>query len=174
QQIIAHETGVTNTVDPLGGSYFVEELTDRLEREAEAYFAEIDAQGGVVAGIEKGYFQREIHRAAYRYQQELEEKKRIIVGVNEFIEENETLEIPLLYIDPKVERDQKAAVQKVRATRDNDLTKRRLDALTEAAKDPSKNLMPFLIDAARAYGTEGEMRHAMGVVFGEHHEAPEF
>jgi methylmalonyl-CoA mutase N-terminal domain/subunit len=174
QQIIAFESGVTNTVDPLGGSYFVEELTDRLEREAEAYFAEIDAQGGVVAGIEKGYFQREIHRASYRYQQELEEKKRIIVGVNEFVEENEKLEIPLLYIDPQVEKDQKAAVAKVRETRDNDLAKRRLEALTEAAKDESKNLMPFLIDAARAYATKGEMRHAMGIVFGEHHEAPEF
>ena len=174
QQIIAYESGVTNTVDPLGGSYYVEELTDRLEREAEAYFAEIDAQGGVVAGIEKGYFQREIHRASYRYQKELEDKKRIIVGVNEFVEENEKLEIPLLYVDPKVERDQKAAVAKVRATRDNDLTNRRLAALTEAAGDERKNLVPFLIDAARAYATEGEMRHAMGVVFGEHHEAPEF
>jgi methylmalonyl-CoA mutase N-terminal domain/subunit len=174
QQIIAYETGVTNTVDPLGGSYYVEALTDRLEREAEAYFAEIDAQGGVVAGIEKGYFQREIHRASYRYQQEVEEKKRIIVGVNEFVEGDEKLEIPILYIDPQVERDQKAAVKKVRETRDSDLVRRRLEALTKAARDESANLMPYLIDASRAYATKGEMRHAMGIVFGEHHEAPEF
>ncbi len=174
QQIIAYETGVTNTVDPLGGSYFVEALTDRLEREAEAYFAEIDAQGGVVAGIEKGYFQREIHRASYRYQQEVEEKKRIIVGVNDYVESDEKLEIPILYIDPQVEKDQKASLAKVRETRDNDLVRRRLEALTQAARDESANLMPHLVECARAYATKGEMRHAMGIVFGEHHEAPEF
>ena len=174
QQILAHETGVTNVADPLGGSYYVEALTDRLEREAEDYFREIDARGGVIECIEQGYFQREIHRASYRYQQELEQKKRIIVGVNDFVEADEKLEIPILYIDAQVEKDQVAALRKLRETRDNDLVKRRLEALTEAARDESKNLVPFLIDCARAYGTKGEMRKAMGAVFGEHHEAPEF
>jgi methylmalonyl-CoA mutase N-terminal domain/subunit len=174
QQIIAHETGVTSVADPLGGSYYVEALTDRLEREAEDYFREIDARGGVVTCIEQGYFQREIHRASYRYQQEFEQKKRIIVGVNDYVEQDEKIEIPILYIDQKVERDQVAVLQKVRASRDNDLVNRRLAALTEAARDEKNNLMPFLIDCARAYATKGEMRKAMGVVFGEHHEAPEF
>ena len=174
QQILAHETGVTNVADPLGGSYYVEALTDRLEREAEDYFREIDARGGVIECIEQGYFQREIHRASYRYQQELEQKKRIIVGVNEFVEADEKLEIPILYIDAQVEKDQVAALRKLRETRDNDLVKRRLAALTDAARDESKNLVPYLVDCARAYGTKGEMRKAMGVVFGEHHEAPEF
>jgi methylmalonyl-CoA mutase N-terminal domain/subunit len=174
QQIIAHETGVTNVADPLGGSYYVEALTDRLEREAEDYFREIDARGGVVTCIEQGYFQREIHRASYRYQQELEQKKRIIVGVNDYVEADEKIEIPILYIDQQVERDQVASLRKVRESRDNDLVARRMAALTEAARDESKNLMPYLIDCARAYGTKGEMRKAMAVVFGEHHEAPEF
>jgi len=174
QQIIAYETGVTNTADPLGGSYFVEALTDRLESEAEEYFREIDARGGTVACIEQGYFQREIHRASYRYQQEVEQKKRIIVGVNDFVEEDEKLEIPLLFIDPQVEKDQSAALAELRRTRDNDLVRRRLEALTEAARDESKNLMPLRLGCARAYATKGEMRKAMAVVFGEHREAPEF
>jgi methylmalonyl-CoA mutase N-terminal domain/subunit len=174
QQIIAYETGVTNVADPLGGSYYLEALTDRLEREAEEYFREIDARGGVVTCIEQGYFQREIHRASYRYQQEVEQKKRIIVGVNEFVEDEEKIEIPILYIDPQVERDQVVALQLLRETRDNDLVARRLSALTEASRDESKNLMPLLVDCARAYATKGEMRRAMGAVFGEHHEAPEF
>jgi methylmalonyl-CoA mutase N-terminal domain/subunit len=174
QQIIAHETGVTNTADPLGGSYYVEALTDRLEREAEAYFREIDARGGVVAGIESGYFQREIHRASYRYQQEVEAKQRIIVGVNGFVEPDVKLDIPILAIDPQVEEDQVAALAGLRATRDNDLVQRRLAALTAASRDERQNLMPHLIDCARAYATQGEMRHAMGEVFGEYREAPEF
>jgi len=174
QQILAHETNVTHAADPLGGSYYVEALTDRLEREAEEYFREIDARGGVVAGIESGYFQREIHRASYRYQQEVEAKQRIIVGVNEYVEPDEKLEIPILYIDPQVERDQVAALAALRARRDGDLVQRRLAALTAASRDERTNLMPYLLDCARAYATKGEMRHAMGVVFGEHREAPEF
>jgi methylmalonyl-CoA mutase N-terminal domain/subunit len=174
QQIIAFESGVTSTIDPLAGSYYVEALTDRLEQEAEDYFKEIDAQGGVVAGIEKGYFQREIHRASYRYQKEIEDRQRIIVGVNDYIEEDEEIKIPVLYIDPEVEKDQVAAVKKMREGRDNESVKRRLSALTEACRDESKNLMPYLIDCARAYATEGEMRQAMGEVFGEYQEAPEF
>jgi methylmalonyl-CoA mutase N-terminal domain/subunit len=174
QQILAYETGVTNTVDPLAGSYYVEALTNRLEQEAEEIFAAIDAQGGVVAGIEKGWFQREIHKASYRYQQEIERKQRIIVGVNDFVDTEEQVDIPLLYIDPQVEKDQVAALKKLRAERDNDLVTRRLKALTNACPDESKNLMPFIIDAARAYATEGEIRNAMRVHFGDYHEPAEF
>jgi methylmalonyl-CoA mutase N-terminal domain/subunit len=174
QQIIAFESGVTSTIDPLAGSYYIESLTDRLEQEAEDYFKEIDAQGGVVAGIEKGYFQREIHRASYRYHQETEARKRIIVGVNDYVEEDEEIRIPILYIDPEVEQVQVTALKKMKENRDNDLVKRRLATLTEATRDESKNLMPYLIDCARIYATKGEMRKAMGEVFGEYTEAPEF
>jgi methylmalonyl-CoA mutase N-terminal domain/subunit len=174
QQILAYEMGLANTVDPLAGSYYVESLTNRLEQEAEAIFAEIDAQGGTIEAIEKGWFQREIHQASYRYQQEVERKERIIVGVNDFVEEDEQLDIPILQIDPQVEKDQVAALRKMRESRDNDLTKRRLDALTDAAGDESKNLMPFILSAAAAYATEGEIRNAMRVHFGDYREAAEF
>jgi methylmalonyl-CoA mutase N-terminal domain/subunit len=174
QQILAFEMGLDNTVDPLAGSYYVESLTNRLEQEAEAIFREIDAQGGTIEAIEKGWFQREIHQASYRYQQEVERKERIIVGVNDFVEEDETLDIPILQIDAQVEKDQVAALRKLRETRDNDLTRRRLAELTTAAGDPSKNLMPPIIAAAHAFATEGEIRNAMRVHFGDHHEAAEF
>ncbi len=174
QQILAYEMGVTSTVDPLAGSYFVESLTNRIEQQAEEIFALIDAQGGTVAAIEKGWFQREIHHASYRYQQEIERKQRIIVGVNDFIEADEKTEIPILYIDPQVEKDQVAALKRMRETRDNDLLARRLKTLTDACPDPSKNLVPLIIDAARAYGTEGEIRNAMRVHFGDYHEPAEF
>jgi len=174
QQILAYEMGLGNTVDPLAGSYYVETLTNRLEQEAEEIFAAIDAQGGTVEAIEKGWFQREIHKASYRYQQEVEKKQRIIVGVNDFVEEDETTDIPILYIDPQVEKDQVASLKKLRSERDNDLVTRRLKALTDACPDPSKNLVPFIIDAARAYATEGEIRNAMRVHFGDYHEPAEF
>jgi len=174
QQILAYETGVTNTVDPLAGSYYVEALTNRLEQEAEEIFAAIDAQGGTVEAIEKGWFQREIHKASYRYQQEVERKQRIIVGVNDFVETDEQTDIPILYIDPQVEKDQVASLKKLRESRDNDLVTRRLKTLTDACPDPSKNLMPLIIDAARAYATEGEIRNAMRVHFGDYHEPAEF
>jgi methylmalonyl-CoA mutase N-terminal domain/subunit len=174
QQILAYELGLTSTIDPLAGSYFVEALTNRIEQEAEELFAAIDREGGTIAAIEKGWYQREIHRASYRYQQEIEKKERIIVGVNEFVEPEEKLEIPLLYIDPQVEKDQVASLKRLRETRDNDLVKRRLQALTDACPNPSTNLMPFIIDAARAYATEGEIRNAMRVHFGDHHEPAEF
>jgi methylmalonyl-CoA mutase N-terminal domain/subunit len=174
QQILAYEMGLDNTIDPLAGSYYVESLTNRLEAEAEAIFKEIDAQGGTVAAIEKGWFQREIHKASYRYQQEVEKKERIIVGVNDFVEADEKVEIPILYIDPQIEKDQVASLKKVRETRDHDLVTRRLKALTDAAADESINLMPLIISAASAYATEGEIRNAMRVHFGDHHEAAEF
>jgi methylmalonyl-CoA mutase N-terminal domain/subunit len=174
QQILAYEMGLANTVDPLAGSYYVETLTNRLELEAEEIFAAVDAQGGTVDAIEKGWFQREIHKASYRYQQEIERKQRIIVGVNDFVESDEKMEIPLLYIDPQVEKDQVASLKKLRQTRDNDLVSRRLKMLTDACPDESKNLMPFIIDAAKAYATEGEIRNAMRVHFGDYHEPAEF
>ncbi|MEP7028540.1 MAG: methylmalonyl-CoA mutase family protein, partial [Candidatus Eisenbacteria bacterium] len=174
QQILAYEMGVTSTIDPLAGSYFVESLTNRLEQQAEEIFAAVDAQGGTVEAIEKGWFQREIHKASYRYQQEIERKQRIIVGVNEFIEADEKTEIPLLYIDPQVEKDQVASLKQLRETRDHDLVTRRLKTLTDACPNESTNLMPFIIDAARAYATEGEIRNAMRVHFGDYHEPAEF
>ncbi len=174
QQILAYEMGLTNTVDPLAGSYYVESLTNRIEQQAEELFKEIDAQGGTIEAIEKGWFQREIHQASYRYQLEVERKERIIVGVNDFVESDEQIDIPILQIDPQVEKDQVAALKKMRESRDNDLTKRRLAALTEAAGDTSKNLMPPIIAAAAAYATEGEIRNAMRVHFGDYHEPAEF
>ena len=174
QQILAYEMGLASTVDPLAGSYFVETLTNRLEQEAEEIFQAIDDQGGTVEAIEKGWFQREIHKASYRYQQEVEKKQRIIVGVNDFVEEDESTDIPILYIDPQVEKDQVASLRAMKESRDNDLVTRRLKALTDACPDPSKNLVPFIIDAARAYATEGEIRNAMRVHFGDYHEPAEF
>ncbi len=176
QQVIAHEIGVTETIDPLAGSYYLESLTNRLEQEAEDYFRRIDAMGGVVAGIEQGFFQREIGRAAYQYQQEMERKQRIIVGVNEYVEPDEKLEIPILYVDEQAEVDQVAALAELRRTRDNDATRRALEALTAAARTPpgEVNLMEKILDCARVYATEGEIRNAMREVLGDNVESAEF
>jgi methylmalonyl-CoA mutase, N-terminal domain len=176
QQIIAHELGVTETADPLAGSYYVESLTHRLEAEAEDYFRRIEAMGGVVPGIEQGFFQREIGRAAYQYQQEMESKQRIIVGVNEYVEPDEKLEIPILNIPEAVETEQKAALEELRRTRDNKATTAALQALTAAARKPAgeDNLMRRIFEAARTYATEGEIRNAMREVFGDYVESPEF
>ncbi len=173
QQIIAHETGVTNTIDPLAGSYFVESLTDRMEQEAEAYFEKIDSLGGVIPAIEAGFFQREIAEAAYRYQKELDHKEKIIVGVNEYIEEQGNVEIPLLLISPEVEVKQKKRLSEVRASRDQQKVLETLDALRRAGEDDS-NLMPRLIDCTRAYVTLGEMCNALAEVFGIYEEPAVF
>jgi methylmalonyl-CoA mutase, N-terminal domain len=176
QQIIAHEIGVTETIDPLAGSYYVESLTNRLEEEAEDYFRRIQAMGGVVAGIEQGFFQREIGRAAYQYQQEMERKQRVIVGVNDYVEPGEKIDIPLLYISDEVEAQQKLALGELRRTRDNTATTAALRALTAAARKPAgeDNLMQRIFEAARTYATEGEIRNAMRDVFGDHVESAEF
>jgi len=176
QQMIAHETGVTETIDPLAGSYYLETLTNRLEEEAEAYFRQIDALGGVVSGIEQGFFQREIARAAYTYQQEMEKKQRIIVGVNEYVEPDEKLEIPILYISEEAEAEQKRGIEELRRTRDSKACTGALTALTAAArKKPGEaNLMEKILDCARNYATEGEIRGAMREVFGDYVETPEF
>ncbi len=171
QQVIAFETGVINTIDPLGGSYFVEALTNRMEEEAETYFQEIDRRGGVMPAIEEGYLQRELARAAYIYQQEIDVKERIIVGVNEYVLENEKIEIPILKIDESVDRIQRDSLAKAKSIRSAAKVKATLDALRQAARD-KKNKMPFLIDCARAYCTVGEMCDAMKDVYGDYVEPP--
>lgn len=168
QQIIAHESGVANTVDPLAGSFFVEALTNRMEEEANRYFREIEALGGVLAAIEKGYFQRQIAESAYRYQREIDTKARVVVGVNEYVAE-EPLEIPLLEMDREGERRQIARLQRVRAERDNEAVSQKLAALEEAARG-TQNLMPFIMDAVREYATLGEICDVFRKVFGEYRE----
>ena len=171
QQVLAHETGVVNTIDPLAGSYFVEALTNRIESEAEAYFDEIDRRGGVMACIEEGYLQRELARAAYIYQQEIDSKERVIVGVNDYILENEKIEIPILVIDPDVEAKQRASIAKAKSIRNDARVKEKLESLRQAARD-GKNKMPFLIECVREYCTLGEMCLAMQDVYGDYIEPP--
>ena len=173
QQIIAYETGVANVIDPLGGSYYVEALTDRLEQEAEEYFRKIDALGGVIAGIEQGFFQREIAAAAYAYQKKVEKKRRIVVGVNEFVDEDEQLTIPILEIGDTLEDSQRKAVAAVRERRDETAVRKTLDDLASAARG-KENTMPRILAAARAYATLGEIVDAMKSVWGEYTERPVF
>ena len=170
QQIIAHESGVANVVDPLGGSYFVEKLTKEMEDGALAYFNQIDSMGGMVEAIERGFPQREISESAYRFQQAVERKDRVIVGVNDFVQENEP-PIEILYIDESAADKQLAKLAKLRNTRDNDRVKRSLDALGAAART-SANVMPPILDAVRAYATIGEMCDALREVWGEYEEVP--
>ena len=176
QQVIAHELGVTETIDPLAGSYYVEHLTNRLEEQAEDYFRQIEGLGGVVRGIEHGFFQREIGAAAYQYQQEMEKKQRVVVGVNEYVEPDEKLEIPILYIGEEVEEEQKRCIAEVKRTRHDRAATEALQALTAGArtKPGEANLMERILDAARAYATEGEIRGAMREVFGDYTEPADF
>ena len=173
QQILAYETGVINTVDPLAGSYFVESLTDEMEKEAEKIFDEIDALGGVVAAIEAGYFQKEIADAAYRYQKELEKKEKIVVGVNEFVEENEEIDIPILQISKEVEAKQKERLAKLKETRDKAKVQECLNELDNAARN-NINLMPILVKAAENYVTLGEMVNVLKEPFGIYEESVVF
>ena len=173
QQIIAYETGVTNTIDPLGGSYFVEALTDRMEKEAEAYFEKIYALGGVIPAIEAGFFQREIAEAAYRYQLELDNKEKIIVGVNDFVEAEGKIEIPILEISPEVEKKQRKRIADVRNSRSEQEANETLEALRQGAVD-GKNLMPLLLECTRAYVTLGEMCDSLKEEFGIHEEEAVF
>jgi methylmalonyl-CoA mutase N-terminal domain/subunit len=172
QQVIAHETGVTNTIDPLGGSYFVEALTDQLEAHAYAYFAKIDELGGMVEAVKRGFPQREIADAAYTLQQEYDSRARILVGVNDFTEGGEG-ELELLHIDPALERKQIDRVQAVRARRDSAAVERTLTQLREAAAGDA-NLMPNLLDCARVHATEGEIVESLQQVFGTYTETPVF
>jgi methylmalonyl-CoA mutase N-terminal domain/subunit len=173
QQIIAFETGVTNTIDPLAGSYFVEALTTKMEQEAEGYFEKIDTLGGVIPAIEAGFFQREIADAAYRYQRELDAKEKIIVGVNDFVEENENVEIPILVVSPEVEVKQRQRLGDLRQSRDGEAVERSLVELRQAAVD-QKNLMPRLLACTRSYVTLGEMCSALAEVFGVYEEPAVF
>jgi methylmalonyl-CoA mutase, N-terminal domain len=171
QQIIAHESGVVNTADPLGGSYFVEKLTNDLEAEALEYFRRIDAMGGMVSAVERGYPQREIQEAAFRFQQAVERKERIIVGVNEYVMEEKPH--PILYIEETVAEEQVASVGALKASRDNERVRQALSGLREAARGTGNVMYPIL-EAARAYATLGEMCDALREVWGEYVEAPTF
>jgi methylmalonyl-CoA mutase N-terminal domain/subunit len=172
QQILAHETGVANTIDPLAGSYYVEYMTNRMEEGANKYFERIEALGGVIPAIEKGFFQRELANSAFRYQREIEENKRIIVGVNAFTE-GEQEDIPLLKIDPQVEKAQHENLAALRNDRDNGAVEAVLSALRKACGDGS-NLMPRILDAAKAYATLGEIADVFRGEFGEYREPPIF
>jgi methylmalonyl-CoA mutase N-terminal domain/subunit len=166
QQLIAYESGVADTVDPMGGSYFVESLTRRLEEKASEYLAKIDDMGGAVAAIESGYMQREIQNAAYLYQREIETRERIIVGVNQFTSGGEPPK-DILKVNPELEEKQKRAVAKVRAERDGARAAKAIDRVETAARDGS-NLMPPIIEAVRSWCTLGEIADAMRRVFGEY------
>lgn len=169
QQIIAEESGVTNTIDPLGGSYFVEHLTDRMEEQALRYFEEIEAQGGVLEAIENSYFQRRIADAAYRYQLEIENGDRVIVGVNRYAHEDERLDIELLKIDPAVECEQVQAVGRLRVERSAAAVEEAMVELRRRAEG-TENLMPAVLDCARTHMTVGEITSVMKDVFGEYEE----
>jgi methylmalonyl-CoA mutase, N-terminal domain len=173
QQVIAHETGVVNTIDPLGGSYHVEQLTNRLEQEAYDYFDRIEKLGGVVEAIKENFFQREIAEASFRYQAEVEARQRIVVGVNRY-QLDEEPELELLRIDPALERKQIDRVQALRARRDSGAVERRLAELKEAAAGDDRNLMPVIVDASRDYVTMGEMCDALREVWGVWRETPVF
>jgi methylmalonyl-CoA mutase N-terminal domain/subunit len=173
QQLIAYESGVINTVDPLGGSYYVEKLTDQMEEKAEKIFSEIDAFGGVIPAIEAGFFQREISDAAYRYQLELERKEKYMVGVNEFVEEDEKVDIPLLQVSPEVEKKQKERLHSLKMRRDNTIVESCLRKLNDASLN-NTNLMPVFIECAENYVTLGEMVNELSKNFGVYEEAAVF
>jgi methylmalonyl-CoA mutase N-terminal domain/subunit len=170
QQIIAHESGVANTVDPFGGSYFVERLTADMERGAKDYFAIIDRMGGMVEAIEAGFPQKEIAEASYRFQQAVEQRDKIIVGVNDFVQQDEP-PVPILYIDDATAEKQIARVEELRRTRDNDRVRRSLDALRDVGRGQGNTMYP-LLDCVRAYATVGEMCDALREVWGEYEEVP--
>ena len=169
QQLIAFETGVTNVVDPLGGSWYVEELTDKMEKEAYNYFSKIDDLGGVIPAIEMGYFQREIAEAASDYQRRVDSKRRIVVGVNEFSKNNEEIEIPILEIRKEVEREQIGGLKSLREKRNEETVDAKLKSITDACRTKD-NLIPLIIDAAQSHATLGELVTSMRVVFGEWQE----
>jgi methylmalonyl-CoA mutase N-terminal domain/subunit len=169
QQMIAEETGVINTADPLAGSWFIEAKTREMEERAEDYFRRIEEFGGVVKAIEQGFFQKEISRAAYTYQKAVEARKKIIVGLNAFAIEGEKIDIPLLKIDPQVEAHQRENVRGVREKRDNDKAARELGRLAIAAAG-NDNLIPIILDCARCYCTEGEIIGELKKIFGEYRE----
>jgi methylmalonyl-CoA mutase N-terminal domain/subunit len=173
QQVLGYEHGVADVMDPLGGAWFVEKLTDDMEREAEDYFRRIHEQGGVLACVEKGFQQREIARSAYEYQRALERGDRVVVGVNRFVEQGEKLEIPLLKIGKGAEQGQRKRLKKLRAVRDGGAWRKSLDRVKRAA-DAGENLMPHLVSAVRARATLGEIVEVLKGAYGVYEETPEF
>jgi methylmalonyl-CoA mutase N-terminal domain/subunit len=171
QQIVADETGVINAADPLGGSWFVEKLTDEIEADALEYFRKIDAMGGMVAAVERGFPQREIGEASFQFQKAVERKEKIVVGVNDYVMDEKPM--PILYIDETTAREQTARVEALRATRDNERVQRALAELKDVARGTG-NLMYPILEASRAYATIGEMCDALREVWGEYEEAPSF
>ncbi len=169
QQIIAHESGVADSVDPLGGSYYVEYLTNEMEERVMQYIDRVDAMGGVASAIEKGFFQKEIADSAYKYQKEIERKQRILVGVNDYTVEEDWLPCELLRVHPKVEEEQTTNLQRMKKERDNRKVKESLDKLHDEA-DRDRNLMPTIIEAVKAYVTLGEITEVLRNVFGEYKE----
>ena len=172
QQVIAHESGVANVIDPLGGSYYLEWLTEDMERQARDYFDRIDSLGGVVSAIEKGFFQKEIAAASYKYQKEIDNKERVVVGVNEYTSD-ESVEIPILEIDPKGFDRQSARLKKLRSNRDKSKFDASIRAIEKAAEG-EENLMPHFIEASKADVTLGEMCDVLRGVFGEYREGSDF
>ncbi len=166
QQILAYETGVANVVDPLGGSYFIEDLTNQIENKANVYFDHIEKIGGVIEGIEAGYFQREIADSASMYNSKIENKERFIVGVNKFIKKDESIDIPILEISDKVQKKQIDELLNIKNNRNNQLVKEKLNSITDACKT-NTNLLPLIIDAALEYATLGEIVDSMKEVFGD-------
>jgi methylmalonyl-CoA mutase N-terminal domain/subunit len=166
QQILAHESGAANTIDPLAGSYFIEALTNEMEEEAYKYFGKVEALGGVVEAIEKGFFQREIAEASYRYQKEIDSGDRKIVGVNDYVLKDEKITIPVLKIDEEVERRQIERTQKIRSTRDNKKVDEALDGLRKASEG-EENVMPHIVQAVREYATIGEIFEVWRELWGE-------
>ncbi|KUK13244.1 MAG: Methylmalonyl-CoA mutase family protein, partial [bacterium 42_11] len=170
QQIIAYESGVTNTVDPLAGSYYIEWLTNKIEEEAEKLINKIDELGGMVEAIEKGFVQKEIQDSAYRYQLEIEKGERIIVGVNKFQIEEDLGNLELLKVDPSIAEKQIRRLKELKQRRDNLRVKSVLEDLRKAAADDSTNLMPYFLEAVKAYATEGEICDVLRDVFGVYEE----
>jgi methylmalonyl-CoA mutase N-terminal domain/subunit len=170
QQIIAHESGVTNVVDPLGGSWFLERLTLDMEHGARDYFSTIDRMGGMIEAIEQGYPQREIAEASYKFQQAVEKREKILVGVNDYVQEDEP-PFPILYIDETTAERQRARLADLKRTRDNDAVRRALDTLRATARGTGNTMDP-LLDCVRAYATVGEMCDALREVWGEYEEEP--
>ncbi|MCK4576084.1 methylmalonyl-CoA mutase, partial [candidate division WOR-3 bacterium] len=173
QQVIAYESGVTNVIDPLGGSYFIESLTNKLEEGAYEYFEKIDKLGGMVRAIEANFPQQELTDASFKFQKRVENKEWISVGVNEFQKEGEELEISILTIDKSVEEEQRNGLETLKRERNNDKVKRTLERIRKTCQE-NENIMPALIEAAHAYATLGEITTAMKDVFGEYEETPIF
>jgi methylmalonyl-CoA mutase N-terminal domain/subunit len=167
QQIIAYESGVADTVDPLGGSYYIEALTNQIEEDALRYIEEIDRQGGAVAAIEKGFMQREITESAYKYQKEVEKKDRLIVGVNDFVSEEEG-PIKILRVDPAVEKKVVQRLNRVKRERNNPKVREALDELRKVARHGKENLVPPILDAVKQYATLGEICNVLREVYGEY------